>query len=237
MVSEFFILETPMSNQKTVSGKILEELAGVDNLLFVGVAQESIKPSKFFLDSSCFLEGLEFSFFNKKIGIFQELGGAYCLVVNGKRLHGSFQGHELITVVQGVIHKELPFNCEQPSWVFHQILDGLGGVENLTAIGIDANSIKPVSKRLSKDDGFLIHGLEFVFNGKTLSCFLEHSRRYTILYNGEMVSDTFPKWICLEVSDLLDVQFPFSIKEEMVDNGETVIYQYIKEPNPNYKAS
>lgn len=125
---------------------------------------------------------------------------------------------------------------EEASYVFNSILQQLGGLENLSAVGVEAGSIKPVSIHREEYGGYEVHGLSFVaFDGKEVEIVLELSDLYSISVNGKPIKeDLYFDDLIYQVEQEIGAVMPYLIEPETRCYGNQVTIGFRRVPNPMF---
>lgn len=123
--------------------------------------------------------------------------------------------------------------------VFSDILVQLGGVENLTAVGVDAGSIKPISQNRKEYGGYTLYGLEFECDDKIVTIILELDDLYSIYVNREKIDGEFYfDDLITQVELIIGARMPYCIVAKMSESieGDTSIFRIepSRVPNPFY---
>lgn len=123
--------------------------------------------------------------------------------------------------------------------VFSDILVQLGGVENLTAVGVDAGNIKPISQNRKEYGGHTLYGLEFECDDKIVTIILELDDLYSIYVNREKIDGEFYfDDLITQVELIIGARMPYCIVAKMSESieGDTSILRIepSRVPNPFY---
>lgn len=123
-------------------------------------------------------------------------------------------------------------------YVFDCILSQIGGAENLTAVGVEADSIRPVTEYRHDYGGYEIHGLVFTtMDGKEVKILLELSDTYTLYVNGKEVKDYLYFFdLCSEVEQAIGARMPYYVlaKLEEQEQDDTFVFttSWVRCQNP-----
>lgn len=126
----------------------------------------------------------------------------------------------------------------QQKYVFDCILSQIGGAENLTVVGVEADSIRPVTEYRREYGGYELHGLSFrSFDGKEIKILLGLSDTYTLYVNGKKEKDyLYFSDLCQEVELAIGARLPYYVlaKLEEQSHGETFVFttSWVRCKNP-----
>lgn len=125
---------------------------------------------------------------------------------------------------------------DKQEYVFNSILEQLGGLENLQAVGVEADSIKPVSTHREEYGGYEVHGLSFVaFDGREVEIVLELSDLYSISVNGKQIkADLYFDDLIYQVEQEIGAVMPYLIEPETRCHGNQITIGFRKLPNPMF---